>query len=692
MKAKVKFDAAQVKGFLLHHVEKIVFGGFVVAFLMICWSAFKLKPYDKTPGDLTALADKVSKEVEAKTPPDKFADLPGVPDFNNLGAVGPAPVNSNLYRIAALSRPYEDRQEQRKQPKFFALEEPLAFAGYGGIAISETGGVERMAGSLGGGTGMGPEMAMGMGAGMGMGMAMGPGAGTTPAGMEQSGMQGSMMEAMKGRQGGQGTQGAMQGMQGAMQGMQGGMMQGPGARGRGRTPRGRNSAAKKPEAKPALPRPKPQVTEKIVLPQPPSGAHVEGRYWVCLVGAIPYEKQFTEYQNTFRDARSHDPKLDYPRYALPEIERAEVAGDGLGDWEPLNIEAVIDDFGKWAANYPDVVDERFHDPDLTEPLPPLVFANHDKEKVNHPLTKVVEKKVEAATGTKTRVRPRNLTGTANRARTGGQYANAGMGAGMGMGQRMGMGTGMAARAAGPLVEHRLFRFFDFAVDPGKTYRYRIKLVLKNPNAGVPPRFLENYEYAKGATRDADWSQPSSPVTVIAGNRLLAGSVTPGGRAEPTGKLLAKLFDATEAAEIRKIFDINRGSVLNQREIEIGLPDSAEGTSTKRSATVDFETNAVVLDLFGGEKLAGVRSSNPREESPKVPGHILVLDNDGEIKALLQASDAGMYETEAEEAKNQAAPEKKKEGSGNSPAAGSSDGGFGNFDELPEGNTKPRRRR
>src|SRR6185437_15544544 len=104
--------------------------------------------------------------------------------------------------------------------------------------------------------------------------------------------------------------------------------------------------------------------------------------------------------------------------------------------------------------------------------------------------------------------PRSLSAAAGRSKGGGQRGMSGSGSSGGMtpgsfggadpyggmggsgmsGPSMG-GQGMygpgkggaAARRAGPVVEHRLFRFFDFDVEPGKTYRYRIQLVLSNPN-------------------------------------------------------------------------------------------------------------------------------------------------------------------------------------------------------------------
>ncbi|MGH7192970.1 MAG: hypothetical protein ACREJM_05465, partial [Candidatus Saccharimonadales bacterium] len=108
MKAKLKFDQAQLKTFFVLHVEKIVFGGFVLALVLIGWSALKMKPYDKTPAELQAVADQISKKVEEQKPPEKFEKLAQVPNFTGLGAAGPALVQAKYFVIEPLERPYEE--------------------------------------------------------------------------------------------------------------------------------------------------------------------------------------------------------------------------------------------------------------------------------------------------------------------------------------------------------------------------------------------------------------------------------------------------------------------------------------------------------------------------------------------------------------------------------------------------------
>lgn len=67
-----------------------------------------------------------------------------------------------------------------------------------------------------------------------------------------------------------------------------------------------------------------------------------------------------------------------------------------------------------------------------------------------------------------------------------------------------------ATAAGELL---LFRYLDFDVEPGCTYRYRVRLVLRNPNYGRPLAEADGAHVVAGPTRMTPWCEPSAPVAV-----------------------------------------------------------------------------------------------------------------------------------------------------------------------------------
>ena len=60
----------------------------------------------------------------------------------------------------------------------------------------------------------------------------------------------------------------------------------------------------------------------------------------------------------------------------------------------------------------------------------------------------------------------------------------------------------------------LFRYMDFTVESGKTYRYRVRLVLNNPNFGhLASEANGETLVVEGETRTTEWSNVTAPVTL-----------------------------------------------------------------------------------------------------------------------------------------------------------------------------------
>ena len=93
----------------------------------------------------------------------------------------------------------------------------------------------------------------------------------------------------------------------------------------------------------------------------------------------------------------------------------------------------------------------------------------------------------------------------------------------------------------------LLRYFDYTVEPGKHYVYRVRLVLANPNyippagaaadagaqgvSNLKPGYLKDPKLAEKQWLETDWSEPSPVISVPRDTRVLALSVNPG--REPT---------------------------------------------------------------------------------------------------------------------------------------------------------------
>lgn len=103
--------------------------------------------------------------------------------------------------------------------------------------------------------------------------------------------------------------------------------------------------------------------------------------------------------------------------------------------------------------------------------------------------------------------PMMMGGGGGRRGSGGS-ADMPMGMGSAMGSAMGMGE-MGTMAT--FADVQLFRFFDFEVEPGECYRYRVQLEITNPNLNAL-RVVQP-EIAQGETRTTPWSFPSPPVAI-----------------------------------------------------------------------------------------------------------------------------------------------------------------------------------
>src|SRR6185503_7472459 len=108
------------------------------------------------------------------------------------------------------------------------------------------------------------------------------------------------------------------------------------------------------------------------------------------------------------------------------------------------------------------------------------------------------------------------------------------------------------------TKYLLFRYFDSKVEPGKRYRYRVRLVLADVNADAQDTFLDNAVIERRAKdparfRFTPWSD-ESPVAVVpqAGLVYVAGAQPANAAnfaAEPEAKLLIKSLDAGQTAEM-----------------------------------------------------------------------------------------------------------------------------------------------
>jgi hypothetical protein len=153
----------------------------------------------------------------------------------------------------------------------------------------------------------------------------------------------------------------------------------------------------------------------------------------------------------------------------------------------------------------------------------------------------------------------------------------------------------------------LFRFFDFSIEEGRRYRYRVKLVLANPNKDKPPSVLKDAKTAEGEYRLTDWSDKSDSVSITGGAEVLAGSV----RGDDFAELIVRQRDWDMGAMVAAPFGrIQPGQLLNLKGDALYKDLVTE--ESKKLERCEFNSGELVLDMTSGSD------------------EILVLDADGNL--------------------------------------------------------------
>ena len=623
--AKVKFDAGAVKGLFVRHVEKILFLGVVFVFLFFVYGAIGRDKLEFTPEDLSADAQRAKENLDKSEPSGIEQELVPKNYLDQSKGIRQA-IEDKFYQHATLwNRPdFERPGGVRTAPPLLPVRGLRGSAGYGGFGIGPGGGEYGMAGD---------PMMGGMVPGM-------PGAGL-PGKQEPRGRRWVLLTGII------------------------------------------DVAKQIEEFKKAL-----------------GGVSIPGR--TPAAGGVDMMTPGGEYGMPGAGSSPDDPNWFYFR-----AERAEISGTGQTgvQWQSIHVRNQWDALRKLGASIQgggmdvgmdygamgggpggDVVDPMY----VIRGPSPIAMA------FPLPNPQGYQWGAEAACPPEIPVRPKQLApgmiGPDGNPIVGpvgpdGQpvrpdqpvsddpLAQPAPGMVPGMGPEMMMTDQMYAPGMATAVAKKadlgLFRFFDFTVEPGKHYRYRVRLMLTNPNYGLSARYLETEELAKERLIETDWSDPTEIISVPRDSRLLAGPVKSSRYAtiEPSTTMMIIHFDEMSGRETSvEKNDVLRGQLANYVEevekptLPAGMVPGMEGAmdptmmmgpdgmpvpQTRRprrepkkddepKETIDYRTGQVLLDLAGGDSLPG------RDRDLTEPGKLLLLDPDGNLVVRNELFDLEEY--------------------------------------------------
>ncbi|MCI0332952.1 MAG: hypothetical protein L0228_06985 [Planctomycetes bacterium] len=241
----------------------------------------------------------------------------------------------------------------------------------------------------------------------------------------------------------------------------------------------------------------------------------------------------------------------------------------------------------------------------------------------------------------------------------------------GMDQEEGMmrggfpGGGMGAMAGGIAsgqrmelpreVDYLLLRFFDFTVEKGKKYKYRVKIYLADPNYGIAAtsgmldstvldRQRKEATAAKAKKRAApyfrgaaEFSEPSPTVGIPLGGLVhLAEAKLPSVKVhndEPAVKLIAETFDIeladSSVLHVAHEKEFRRGAVVNLKEKMRYTGENDRWIDTKDDP-YELNTGLTLLDIDGADTLVKDITS---------PSRVLLMDVAGQLSVRDELADA-----------------------------------------------------
>jgi hypothetical protein len=348
----------------------------------------------------------------------------------------------------------------------------------------------------------------------------------------------------------------------------------------------------------------------------------------CVVtGLIPFSKQTADYRQRYEQAAFRDPQRDTPLWSDYRVERMVVTPGGREDWKAIDIKQFYADAARqWAGvqgeQLPDgfiLAGDRVSGRDIVycSPLPLLAGESWGLDSL-HPWFvgrwKALDEE-RAAEAAKNAERATPIL----------------PGAGPGFDPSGGdSGPAMDQDGEGrPVVgdDYRMFRFVDTTVERGKTYRYRMRLSLLNPNRDLEARYLADAAFAKDDKLASAFSNVTDPVTVPGTQALLVRG-------------LRKKFKAglVEVLVLDKASDAGNyalRSLLTEPGGLINVDKRLNKPSDLRARGDDVFTEAVLVDMLGRqEDRAEVRGT--KDSPPPEPLEMLFLRPDGSFTAAATA--------------------------------------------------------
>jgi len=347
----------------------------------------------------------------------------------------------------------------------------------------------------------------------------------------------------------------------------------------------------------------------------------KGYRWVAITGTIDHGQMLANYRQALKN-----PAIAHPNYVRLDLERRTLQPDGTwSDWQKVEADKNLDVLDNLPANEEEMAPKEVLPDGLVDPLP---FLNAGLWEKVHIASLVPKEKTELPEEPKAQG-GMGMMGMGAGGMRGGMGAmmqqqmaqmsrqnQGGMGEGgmrrgmMGMMGEGGMRRGMMGMAGGMASSETvgsfwkseekrvMIRALDFTVEPDKTYRYRARIVVANPNFGREDVSPQAALDAKKKFLEGPWSKETDVVTMPPDVEPYAmGTLPASPRSDTKVNFQVIRFNPGDGWTVPHRFDAGVGEVIGEFRSSEEVP-SSEGKGKQR-VPIDFNSRQIVLDVSGG---------------------------------------------------------------------------------------------
>ncbi len=149
----------------------------------------------------------------------------------------------------------------------------------------------------------------------------------------------------------------------------------------------------------------------------------------------------------------------------------------------------------------------------------------------------------------------------------------------------------------------LFRYFDFDVEPGNAYRYRVRLVLRNPNFDRPLHDVVDESSPKGETRETPLSKPSTVAVLRDSAQFFLKKVyAPRGTYDVTASIdVFQWYSDSGTLVLGELLKLEFGEFISTLTKEVTALVLRPADMTMEEEEIEFNTGNVLVDITASHK-------------------------------------------------------------------------------------------